>query len=250
MLGETANKRMNPLVYVALALNIVLGIAFLTVIVASTLRDRDTADDTPSANPPSANNQHIPVDDLPAPDPGGVEQYYVASAAWDHNPVTYTILNCPSSMDCGEAQTTVREAMAEWESVSGLTLIEVPAGGDIEVSWGRGAESGPYAFDGPGGMLAKATLPLPYLGAYAGNVYLDDDENWVGHAPTAPYPQQVYLKSSVMHEIGHALGLNHSEQPEALMWASYAGVRGLSADDVAAIQSLYGGPQVAEQPAP
>ena len=244
MLGESANKQINPLVIVAIALNIILGIAFLVVIVASTVQDRGNAEGRPAAE-----NSFIPVDEHPAPDPSGVEQYYVVSAAWDHNPVTYTILNCPRSLDCGEAQNAVREAMAEWESVSGLSLIEVPAGGDIEVSWGCGAESGPYAFDGPGGMLAKATLPLPNLGAYAGNVYLDDDENWVAQAPTAPYPEQVYLKSSVMHEIGHALGLNHSDHSDALMWATYAGMRGLSADDIAAIQSIYGGPQVADQPA-
>lgn len=43
------------------------------------------------------------------------------------------------------------------------------------------------------------------------------------------------------HEIGHNLGLDHSSDPNALMYPSYAGPRRfLGQDDVAGVQSLYG----------
>jgi hypothetical protein len=51
----------------------------------------------------------------------------------------------------------------------------------------------------------------------------------------------VDLLTVAAHEIGHTLGLAHSNNPEALMYASYSGPRRfLSDDDIAGVQSLYG----------
>lgn len=45
------------------------------------------------------------------------------------------------------------------------------------------------------------------------------------------------------HEFGHALGMDHSTDPGALMFSMYSYSTGfpLSQDDVAGIQALYGG---------
>lgn len=52
----------------------------------------------------------------------------------------------------------------------------------------------------------------------------------------------VLLKAVLVHEIGHALGLEHSEHPEATMWPT-GQERGqsLHPEDVAAFKKLYGG---------
>jgi len=54
----------------------------------------------------------------------------------------------------------------------------------------------------------------------------------------------VYLHDLAAHEFGHMLGLSHSSEPAATMYAGYATCsttqRSLDADDVAGIQSLYG----------
>jgi hypothetical protein len=48
------------------------------------------------------------------------------------------------------------------------------------------------------------------------------------------------LAMVMLHEIGHAFGLAHSDDPTSIMDESYRGDHGLSAGDVAAIQALYG----------
>jgi hypothetical protein len=53
----------------------------------------------------------------------------------------------------------------------------------------------------------------------------------------------VYLEDVMTHELGHALGLDHSTDPTATMYPSYSicsqALRDLAPDDIAAAQSLY-----------
>ena len=43
-----------------------------------------------------------------------------------------------------------------------------------------------------------------------------------------------------LHEAGHSLGLDHSVDPDAVMYPFYSGpVTGLHSDDIAGIQSIY-----------
>ena len=56
------------------------------------------------------------------------------------------------------------------------------------------------------------------------------------------------LYTVALHEIGHALGLDHSEHTSARMYSTYEGVEtGLSADDVAGIRAIYGGARQADR---
>jgi hypothetical protein len=161
---------------------------------------------------------------------------------WQKSTITYSFENCPTSIDCVLAQNAVRDAMASWQSVAGITLVEVPSGGDMNIKWAAGEAGYPYPFDGPGGRLAHGILPVDGIGEWAGDIHFDDDETWVTTLPTLPYPQQVYLPSVALHEIGHALGLQHSLDPGSIMWAYYVPGRGIGAADIFAIQALYGPP--------
>jgi hypothetical protein len=66
------------------------------------------------------------------------------------------------------------------------------------------------------------------------------DPEW---AWTTGNPIQIDLQSVMTHEFGHALGLGHSGQSSAVMFASYcAGCnkRALTADDIAGAMAIYG----------
>jgi hypothetical protein len=53
------------------------------------------------------------------------------------------------------------------------------------------------------------------------------------------------LFTVAVHEIGHALGLDHSSLTTAVMYSTYNGVdTSLKSDDIAGIQSIYGGARV------
>ena len=70
-----------------------------------------------------------------------------------------------------------------------------------------------------------------------GRVHFDDDENWVVNRSGTDF---FFV---VAHELGHALGLAHSEISEALMAPFFPGFKpdlSLHPDDIEGIQELYG----------
>ena len=100
-----------------------------------------------------------------------------------------------------------------------------------------------YPFDGPGGALAHTFYPAPLNSEHiAGDMHLDADEAWKIGANTDLY-------SVALHETGHALGLGHSDNPTAVMYAYYHISTGLTADDISGIRAIYGS-NVPTTPAP
>ena len=118
----------------------------------------------------------------------------------------------------------------------------------MHVLFGAGSHGDPYPFDGPGNVLAHTFYPsLPNPEPLAGDMHLDDSESWRVGA-------NIDLYSAVLHELGHALGLGHSDDPTAVMYPYYRMATGLQADDKKAILTLYAAatatPSTPTSPAP
>ena len=87
-------------------------------------------------------------------------------------------------------------------------------------------------FDGRGGVLAHAFFPSD------GRSHFDEDEKFTDGTYSG-----TNLLWVATHEFGHSLGIHHSSVRNAVMYPYYTGYVPnfrLQADDISAIQSLYG----------
>jgi hypothetical protein len=162
---------------------------------------------------------------------------YRAISKWDDLDITYFFENGTDQLDGDLERDLIRRAFALWSAQSPLTFTEVsnPSQADIVIAWAIRDHGDGDPFDGPGDILAHASFPNPYDNSQV-ILHFDDEERWVDSET-----RNVDLLTVAAHEIGHTLGLAHSSDPDALMFASYSGPRRfLSEDDIAGVQAIYG----------
>lgn len=190
-----------------------------------------------------------------------------ASVTWS---LMDTGIACDSFyLDCEESSVThlsefmpsgylneIRRAFATWSSIADITFNEIVDGGG---TFGDNGNPASYIADiRIGGMYIDGTPYLedilgysypPYTAyAGAGDIILDrGNVDTFGIGPGA----EIDIFSLVLHELGHSIGIDHNEaDPNAVMYPYYSFVDGLSQDDIAAAQKLYGLPvQIVPLPA-
>ncbi|MBC7876983.1 MAG: matrixin family metalloprotease [Anaerolineales bacterium] len=183
-------------------------------------------------------------DSLPdAGDESETAAKFSAISKWGKTSITYYFINGTGKINGDTERELIRAAFGLWANETPLTFTEVsdPAQADILIGWAEGEHGDGDSFDGPGDVLAHASYPNPYQDRQV-FLHFDDAERW-----TNSETQNVDLLTVAAHEIGHNLGLDHSSDPNALMYPSYSEPhRFISDDDIAGVQSLYG---LAAQPA-
>ena len=132
----------------------------------------------------------------------------------------------------------IAEALSLWERETNLKFVRSSSGKvHIEIRFEKGRHGDEDDFDGRGGTLAHAFFPI-----YGGDVHFDDDERW-----TDNFDSGTNLLMTASHELGHSLGLAHSDVRGSVMSPFYTpyknGLR-LHKDDIEGIQALYGGKSV------
>lgn len=187
------------------------------------------------------------VPDLPA-SPGGVTPsapFVLRGCKYPRNELSYAYLNGTPDLARNREQAIVRQAFQTWENVTNLRFVEVGAtnNADFRIAWRRGDHGDGSPFDQQGGpqgnILAHAFFPPPCGGPNAGDLHFDEAETWTDD----PSDAGILLLQVAIHEIGHLLGLSHSNDEQAIMFALYAPDRvSLGQDDVEGITNLYGEP--------
>lgn len=172
------------------------------------------------------------------------KRYALQGSKWQKKQLSYKITSYTRDLHKRVTEKQIADAFKVWEENSGLTFrkLRLSDRADIEIKFARGAHGDGDPFDGRSKTLAHAFFPQ-----FGGDAHFDEDEPWA----TEPGNGRVSLHIVAAHEIGHSLGLSHSDVKTALMAPFYnPNFKGLDTDDIRAIRQLYGAPHDKNRPSP
>jgi len=91
-------------------------------------------------------------------------------------------------------------------------------------------------------VLAHGYFPPPNGASASGDLHFNTKVRWVDEEHDTTADEDYDFFTVALHELGHALGLDHSTDPNSVMYAFYqGGRRALTQDDIDCITDIYGG---------
>lgn len=144
---------------------------------------------------------------------------------WQTSPVTWAY--SAFRQDLPQTASLIRANWKEIEAVCGIKMRETAqANCNICIT--------NEPLDGRGGTLGVAYQPasgdrMAGCGPMCGNIIIDTDEIWT----------RDYLKTVLLHEQLHAIGLPHSNDRDSIMYARYLGPRGLDEGTIKELKRRY-----------
>ncbi|KAK4875043.1 hypothetical protein RN001_011465 [Aquatica leii] len=166
-------------------------------------------------------------------------KYVVGSEGFDKKHLTYMFGRYTWKVPRRDVDESVALALQMWGKHAHLSFSEVGSNPDLMLDFVPKNHNDNYPFDGPHGILAHAFYPI--FPGYAGDVHFDEEEPWNIVTPSNPDGYDFF--SVAIHELGHSLGLSHSEDASAVMYPTYQYIdkkRGLADDDMRGIYYIYG----------
>jgi Matrixin len=181
-----------------------------------------------------------------APECGGVFDRSGVSPEWRHNqegrrwppgaPLTWSLEGISATLGEEQAREALRRVFDKWAAASHLQFEELRGGvGAIRIAFVRGRHDAAWpgddrAFDDSGEVAAHSFYPPD------GIVHFNDSVRW---GPVEDGDRHDF-ETFALHEVGHALGLDHAATGGAIMRARpHEGQHELSDDDRAGIAALY-----------
>ncbi|KQU30215.1 hypothetical protein ASG63_17210 [Methylobacterium sp. Leaf94] len=131
----------------------------------------------------------------------------------------------------------LQAAFATWAAAADIAFQQVAATANAQIDFTLGG------IDGLGKTLGYATYSYSGQRMQSAEVTFDSGEGWHASGARVFGTQNVDFSLVALHEIGHALGLDHYDaKPEVMNTILDRGITTLSAGDIAGIQALYGAP--------
>ncbi|MGU3358966.1 matrixin family metalloprotease [Methylobacterium sp. M6A4_1b] len=131
----------------------------------------------------------------------------------------------------------LQSAFAAWAASADIAFQQVASTATAQIDFTLGG------IDGLGNTVGYANYSFSGQRMQSAAVTFDTGEGWHASGTRVISNQNVDLAVVALHEIGHALGLDHyNAKPEVMNAILNPAVTALGAGDVAGIQALYGAP--------
>ena len=159
----------------------------------------------------------------------GLEDYAVMGCKWNKTALNYYIESTTSDISSQDCINAIANSFAAWSDISDFIFNQVndSSNADLTIKWDYNfnsnsilAETG-TAYNASTYIISKATIH------FNGNV------SWATNGSNYD------VFKVAVHEIGHALGMRHSEYSNAIMYYAYNSTSSLTADDICGLWSIY-----------
>uniref|UniRef100_A0A914Q8G0 Apple domain-containing protein n=1 Tax=Panagrolaimus davidi TaxID=227884 RepID=A0A914Q8G0_9BILA len=161
------------------------------------------------------------------------------------NLIKYAFINFSEDLASFDIRKVIQKAFDIWSKVIPRNFVEVSSDDpsvNILIQFVKKAHGDGFPFDCTNEVLAHA---IP-----GGYIHFDEDEIWVIYKPNEKvYSHKKDLLSVAIHEIGHSLGLDHTNVENSIIFPYYQDpidengnyvVPKLLTSDISDIQEIYG----------
>uniref|UniRef100_A0AC34R7T5 Peptidase metallopeptidase domain-containing protein n=1 Tax=Panagrolaimus sp. JU765 TaxID=591449 RepID=A0AC34R7T5_9BILA len=156
---------------------------------------------------------------------------------WDKLSLKFNISKYPTNLKQKDFEELLQQAFSAWETVIPVDFISVDDAKDADII---------FRFENPNDFLQVDQTHLSVGGAFESGqkakIWISDSEAWDSDSQNAATKTDLF--NVLVHEIGHILGLQHSQDSESTMYPIFERNPDerprVTSNDVEKLRNLYG----------